>query len=57
MPAIRLRGMSPVSAAFLPDLLPNEPTTWQGTTQTDMSGGWSIDLFRSILKYQGLSAA
>jgi hypothetical protein len=49
--------MSPVSAAFLPDLLPNEPTTWQGTTQTDMSGGWSIDLFRSILKYQGLSAA
>lgn len=53
--ATRFPDMSPVGAAFLPDLLAHEPTTWQGTTQTDASGGWSIDLFRSILKYQGLS--
>jgi hypothetical protein len=53
--ATHVPEMSPVSAAFLPNLLPQEPTTWQGTTQTNASGGWSIDLFRSILKYQGLS--
>ena len=52
--AIRFPDMSSASAAFLPDLLPHEPTTWQGTTQTDTSGGWRIDLFRHILRYQGL---
>jgi hypothetical protein len=52
--ATRFPGMSPVSAATLPGLLPHEPTTWQGTTQTDTSDGWSIDLFRNILRYQEL---
>jgi hypothetical protein len=47
----------PVLATFLPDLLPQEPATWQGITQTNTSGGWSIDLFRSILKYRGLNTA
>ena len=50
----RFADTAPVLATFLPDLLPHEPTTWQGITPTGSSGRWSIDLFRNILKYQGL---
>lgn len=53
--AARFPDTAPVLATFLPDLLPHEPTTWQGVVHTDTSGGWKIDLFRSILKYQGLN--
>jgi hypothetical protein len=48
-------NMTPAIVKFLPDLLTHEPTTWQGTQQTDTSGGWSIDIYRSILKFNGIS--
>jgi hypothetical protein len=48
-------NMTPAIVKFLPDLLTHEPTTWQGTRQTDTSGGWSIDIYRSILKFKGIS--
>jgi hypothetical protein len=53
--AARFPGMARAIAALLPDMLPHEPTSWQGADRTDTSGGWSIDVYRSILKYQGLS--
>lgn len=52
--AIRFRE-DPVIATIMPDVLPHEPTTWQGIQRADNNGGWSIDLFRSILEYQGLT--
>ena len=48
-------NMTPAIVKFLPDLLTHEPTTWQGTQQTDTSGGWSMDIYRSILKFKGIS--
>jgi hypothetical protein len=48
-------SMTPTIMKFLPDLVTHEPTTWQGTQQTDTSGGWSIDIYRSILVFQGVS--
>jgi len=38
-----------------PWLLTHEPTTWHGIQQMDTSGGWSIDIYRSILKFRGVS--
>jgi hypothetical protein len=48
-------GMTPAIMKFLPELLIHEPTTWQGIQQTDTSGGWSIDIYRSILMFKGVS--
>lgn len=47
-------SMTPAIVKFLPNLLIHEPTTWQGTQQADTSGGWSIDIYRSILKFKGI---
>jgi hypothetical protein len=55
--ATQFPDMDPAIAACLPELLTHEPTTWQGTQQTDTSGGWSIDIYRGILKYRGIDTA
>jgi hypothetical protein len=51
--AAKFPMMAPVMTHALPELLVHEPTTWQGTRSTG-NGGWGIDLYRGILKYQGV---
>ncbi|MDB5059772.1 MAG: hypothetical protein JWO59_3244 [Chloroflexi bacterium] len=41
--------------AFLPELLTHEPSTWQGSPRQVTDGKWSIDVYRSMLKYRGVS--
>jgi hypothetical protein len=53
--AAQFPNMTPAVMTLLPELLIHEPTTWHGIQQTDASGDWSIDIYRSILKFRGVS--
>jgi hypothetical protein len=51
----RFPGMPVLIISFLAELLSHEPPTYHGTTRTDTSRG--INVYRSILKYQGLETS
>jgi hypothetical protein len=55
--AAQFPNMTPAIMAFLPELLTHEPNTWHGIQRTDTIGGWSIDIYRSILRFRGVSNA
>ena len=48
-------NMTPAIMKSMRELLSHEPTTWHGTRPIDTSNDWAIDIYRSILKFRGVS--